>query len=164
MGKHRGTSLETPSRARASSCQEVGTTWFFSSCSAGAQRDGGPQWWTHKPPPLPCQPVRALGNVWGRGPLASRVAQGVSGPSSSCVWNPRVFADDARGWQCPFVLCGVAKSRTRLSAFTFTFMCWRRKWQPTPVFLPGESQGRGSLVGCRLWRRRAKTTILQYNI
>ena len=39
------------------------------------------------------------------GPLASRVAQGVSGPSSSCVWNPRVFADDARGWQCPFVLC-----------------------------------------------------------
>ena len=28
---------------------------------------------------------------------------------------------------------------------------WRRKWQPTPVFLPGESQGRGSLVGCHLW-------------
>ena len=27
-------------------------------------------------------------------------------------------------------------------------MHWRRKWQPTPVFLPGESQGRGSLVGC----------------
>ena len=35
----------------------------------------------------------------------------------------------------------------------FTSMHWRRKWQPTPVFLPGESQGRGSLVGCRLWRR-----------
>ena len=33
----------------------------------------------------------------------------------------------------------------------FTFMHWRRKWQPTPVFLPGESQGRGSLVGCHLW-------------
>ena len=32
----------------------------------------------------------------------------------------------------------------------FTFMRWRRKWQPTPAFLPGESQGRGSLVGCRL--------------
>ena len=27
------------------------------------------------------------------------------------------------------------------------------QWQPTPVFLPGESQGRGSLVGCRLWGR-----------
>ena len=33
----------------------------------------------------------------------------------------------------------------------FTFMHWRRKWQPTPVFLPGESQGQGSLVGCRPW-------------
>ena len=32
----------------------------------------------------------------------------------------------------------------------FTFMHWRRIWQPTPVFLPGESQGPGSLVGCRL--------------
>ena len=38
----------------------------------------------------------------------------------------------------------------RLSRFV-TFMHWRRRWQPTPVFLPGESQGRGSLVGCRLW-------------
>ena len=35
----------------------------------------------------------------------------------------------------------------------FTFMHWRRKWQPTPVFLPGESQGWGSLVGYRLWGR-----------
>ena len=35
----------------------------------------------------------------------------------------------------------------------FTFMHWRRKWQSTPVFLPGESQGWGSLVGCCLWSR-----------
>ena len=43
---------------------------------------------------------------------------------------------------------GIAKSRTRLSNFTllFTFMHWRRKWQPTP-----EYQGWGSLVGCHLW-------------
>ena len=34
-----------------------------------------------------------------------------------------------------------------------TFMHCRRKWQPIPVFLPGESQGWGSLVGCRLWSR-----------
>ena len=32
----------------------------------------------------------------------------------------------------------------------FTLMHWRRKWQPTPVFLPGESQGQ---VGCCLWGR-----------
>ena len=35
----------------------------------------------------------------------------------------------------------------------FTFMHWRRKWQAIPAFLPGESQGRGSLVGCHLWGR-----------
>ena len=40
----------------------------------------------------------------------------------------------------------------------FTFMHWRRKWQPTPVFLPGESQGQGSLVGCRLWGRTESDT------
>ena len=33
----------------------------------------------------------------------------------------------------------------------FTFLHWRRKWQPTPVFLPGESRGRGSLLGCSAW-------------
>ena len=40
----------------------------------------------------------------------------------------------------------------------FPFMHWRRKWQPTPVFLPGESQGRGSLVGCCLWGRTESDT------
>ena len=40
----------------------------------------------------------------------------------------------------------------------FTVMHWRRKWQPTPVFFPGESQGRGSLVGCRLWGRTESDT------
>ena len=40
----------------------------------------------------------------------------------------------------------------------FTFMHWRRKWQPTPVFLPGESQGRGSLVACHLWGRTESDT------
>ena len=38
-----------------------------------------------------------------------------------------------------------------ISLSLFTFMHWRRKWQPTPVFLPGEPQGPGSLVGCCLW-------------
>ena len=55
---------------------------------------------------------------------------------------------------------GVAKSRTRLNDFTFTFafLHWRRQWQPTPAFLPGESQGRGSLVGYRLWGRTGSDT------
>ena len=59
------------------------------------------------------------------------------------------------------VVHGVAEGWTRLSDFTFiffTFMHWRRKWQPTPVFLPGESQGRGRLLGCHLWGRTESDT------
>ena len=44
------------------------------------------------------------------------------------------------------------------SLLLFIFMHWRRKWQSTSVFLPGESQGRGSLVGCRLWGRTESDT------
>ena len=39
-----------------------------------------------------------------------------------------------------------------------TFMHWRRKWHPTPVFLPGESHGRRSLVGCSPWGRTESDT------
>ena len=38
-----------------------------------------------------------------------------------------------------------------ISLSLFTFMHCRRKWQPTPLFLPGESQGQRRLVGCHLW-------------
>ena len=38
-------------------------------------------------------------------------------------------------------------------------MHWRRKWQPTPVFLPWESQGLGSLVGRRLWVAQGRTRL-----
>ena len=72
-----------------------------------------------------------------------------------CLENPM----DGGAWKA--AVHGVAERRTRLSdfPFTFPFMPWRRKWQPTPVFLPGESQGWGSLVGCRLWgRTEADTT------
>ena len=39
------------------------------------------------------------------------------------------------------------------NCFALVRQNWRRKWQATPGFLPGESQGQGSLVGCRLWGR-----------
>ena len=35
---------------------------------------------------------------------------------------------------------------------------WRRKWQPTPVFLPGESHGQRNLVGCSPWVAQSDTT------
>ena len=56
----------------------------------------------------------------------------------SCLENSM----DGGAWKA--AVHGVAEGRTRLSDFTFTFVHWRRKWQPTPVFLPGESQGRGA--------------------
>ena len=40
----------------------------------------------------------------------------------------------------------------------FTFMHWRRKWQPTLVLLPGESQGWRSLAGCHPWGRTESDT------
>ena len=65
----------------------------------------------------------------------------------SCLENPM----DGGAWRA--AVHGVTKTQTQLSDFTLTFhfLHWRRKWQPTSVFLPGESQGRGSLVGCHLW-------------
>ena len=54
----------------------------------------------------------------------------------SCLENPM---DGVAWWAA---VQGVAKSRTRLS--DFTFMPWRRKWQPTPVFLPGEFRDGGA--------------------
>ena len=55
---------------------------------------------------------------------------------------------------------GVTKSWTRLSNFTFTFHfhALEKEMQPTAVFLLGESQGRESLVGCRLWGRTDSDT------
>ena len=55
---------------------------------------------------------------------------------------------------------GVAKSQTQLSNFTFTFHfhALEQDWQPTPVFFPGESQGRRRLVGCHLWGRTESDT------
>ena len=41
----------------------------------------------------------------------------------------------------------------------FTSMHWRRKWQPTPVFFPGESQGWGCVVGWCLWGRTSQTQL-----
>ena len=52
----------------------------------------------------------------------------------------------------PLVFCPVIS----VSSSQTWLLHWRRKWQPTPVFLPGDSQGRRSLVGCRLWGRTVR--------
>ena len=64
-------------------------------------------------------------------------------------------------WKIPLAAVhGVAKSWTQLSDFTFTFHfhALEKEMATTPVFLPGESQGWGSLAGCRLWGRAESET------
>ena len=48
--------------------------------------------------------------------------------------------------------------RSKASILRSSAFFWRRKWQPTPVFLPGESHGRRSLVGCSPWGRTESDT------
>ena len=73
-------------------------------------------------------------------------------------WHPTPVPGKSHGWSSLGGLQYMGSWRVRhnwaISLSLFTFMHWRRKWQPTPVFLPGESQGWGSLVGCCLWGRR----------
>ena len=71
-----------------------------------------------------------------------------------CLENPM---DGGAWWAAVHEVARVGRDwETSLSLFTF--MHWRRKWQSTPVFLPGESQGRGSLVGCHLRDRTESDT------
>ena len=65
---------------------------------------------------------------------------------------------DSGAWWA--AVLGVAKSWTRLSDFTLTFHfhALEKEMATTPVFLPGESQGRGSLVGFCLWGRTESDT------
>ena len=97
---------------------------------------------------LPSMGSRRVGHDWSDLAAAAAVSLDREGNGTplqySCLENPM---DGGAWWTAAH---GIPKSRTQLSNFTFTFTLWRRKWQPTPVFLPGESQGWGSLVGCRL--------------
>ena len=88
-----GTPLGLSQRKRASPRGEAGTLGFLSFSNSD-----------HRVPAELGQESQASSCLRKGTPLASRVAQRVSGPSSSCVWNPRVFLDDARECQCPFVL------------------------------------------------------------
>ena len=91
------------------------------------------------------------------GGVPLQLAIGVTALSSENAMAPH---SSTLAWKVPWTekpgrLQSIGLLRVRYdwetSLSLFTFMHWTRKWQPTPVFLPGESQGRGSLVGCRLW-------------
>ena len=79
--------------------------------------------------------------------LSANLEKGMAPHSSTLAWKTP-WTEEPGGLQSMGSLRVGHDWVTLLSLFTF--MHWRRKWQPTPAFLPGESQGRGSLVGCRL--------------
>ena len=74
----------------------------------------------------------------------SHVEKAMAPHSSSLVWTIP-WTEESDRLQSTGSLRAGRDGATSLSRFTF--MHWRRKWQPTPVFLPGESQGWRSLVG-----------------
>ena len=73
----------------------------------------------------------------------------------SCLENPM---DGGAWWATQSMESLRVAHDWETSLSLFTFLHWRRKWQTTPVFLPGESQGWGSLVGCHLWGRTESDT------
>ena len=94
----------------------------------------------------------------------SRISGSDGSSVYSCLMAPH---SSTLAWKTPWAeepgrLKSMGSLRVRhdwaTSLSLFTFMHWRRKWQPTPVFLPGESQGLGSLVGCHLWGRTESDT------
>ena len=129
-------------------------------------------------PPLPNGIFVFCPQDWVRGEGPCRVWDHVGHLKSSSVWSRRhleqvrlsgIISSPHFLWFLHFestdwrinslaskVTSWVAERHTRI--FEVRSRAWRRKWQPTPVFLPGESQGWGSLVGCRLWGRTESDT------
>ena len=102
------------------------------------------------------------GEVWRAGRMSRQLWTGLSHLRKLDYYSKLAMAPHSNtlAWQIPWTeepggLPSMGSWRVRhdwaTSLSRFTFMHWRRKWPPTPVFLPGESQGRRSLVGCCLW-------------
>ena len=81
-------------------------------------------------------------------PPDTKMEKDVANHSSTLAWKIPQTEEPGK-----VTVHGFVQSRTWLSDFTFTFKHWRRKRQPTPVFLPEEFQGQRNLVGCCLWGR-----------
>ena len=103
-------------------------------------------WWIHGE-----EIARLVKRMWlNRWSLNSHAEKAMAPHSSTLAWKIP-WTEEPSGLQSMGSLRVRHDWATSLSLFTF--MHWRRKWQPTPVFMPGESQGWGSLMGCYLWGR-----------
>ena len=105
--------------------------------------------------PCLCSNVPLVSMISVKPVLAYLMQKAMATHSSTLAWKITWMEEPGR-------LQSMGSQRVRhdwaTSLSLFTFLHWRRKWQPAPVFLPGESQGRGSLVGCRLWGRTESDT------
>ena len=120
------------------------TQWTWVWTSSG-------RWWrTGKPGVLQCMGLQRVGRNW------TTNREKAMAPHSSTLARKIPWMEEPGGLQSMGSLRVGHDWATSLSLFTF--MYWRRKWQPTPVFLPEESQGGGSLVGCCLWGRTESDT------
>ena len=84
--EEQGTSLVTPWRARASSCQEVGTTWFFSSCGGIHEVRRGSQPFPWVGPGKPNLPLGLRGKAGG----CARVTAGPKRPDLGVCPGPNI--------------------------------------------------------------------------
>ena len=123
----------------------------------------GKEYWSGMPFPSPgdlqnpgTKPVSpALIGRFFTTKLPEKPEKAMAPHSSTLAWKIPWVEEPGRLQSMESILVGHGWA-TSLSLFTF--MHWRRKWQPTPVFLPRESQGWRSLVGCRLWGRTELNT------
>ena len=103
-------------------------------------------WGAHSPYLIGCPTTWNLFSVY----LYTVLETAMATYSSTLAWKMPWMEEPTR-------LQSVGSLRVRhnwaISLSLFSFMHWRRKWQPTPVFLPGESQGQGTLVDYCLWGR-----------
>ena len=104
--------------------------------------------WREEPGGLKSIGSQRIGHNWSN--LACTLGKAMAPHSSTLTWKIPWMEKPSR-------LQSMGSRRVghywATSLSLFTFMHWRRTWQPTQVFLPGESQGRRSLVGCGLWGR-----------
>ena len=104
--------------------------------------------WTEEPGGLQSMGPQRVGHDWAVNTIYTLLEKAMAPHSSTLAWKILWMEEPGR-------LQSMVSLRVRhdWAASLFTFMHWRRKRQPTPVFLPGESQARRSLVGCCLWGR-----------